>query len=520
MKVATRLIAGFGTVTGIGVIVAGLATWQMKQQAEELEVIANNRMLKVEQFTALKDTLLNVSVLTRNILLSSDTDYEEGLIKQIGASKAHDDQVLAELDKSVHLPEGRALLQQLNDARAAFSVKLFEALDQDKQGLTGVATHLMLTEVQAKQDLIFKAVDASRDMQRRLAHEAANQAITTASRFVILLGSLTLLMLATGGAATWLLVRRLNTALGAEPEALGEVARRVAAGDLSPLPDAHRAPAGSVLASLGGMQHSLAGIVSQVRQGSDSIATGSSQIATGNADLSQRTEAQASNLQETAASMEELSGTVRHNAETAEEARRLADSASQAAARGGELVDGVVGAMNEISASSRTIADIIGVIDGIAFQTNILALNAAVEAARAGEQGKGFAVVSNEVRTLASRSAEAAREIKALIGNSVDRVEAGSRQVDEAGAAMREIVAQVQRVTAMIGAISVASAEQSTGINQVGQAVAQLDQVTQQNAALVEQSAAAAESLRTQAARLAELVSVFKLAEDGVRSRA
>ena len=253
--------------------------------------------------------------------------------------------------------------------------------------------------------------------------------------------------------------------------------------------------------------------IQQVRQAADSIRTASGEIASGNADLSSRTEQTASNLQQTASSMEQLTGTVRHSADAAAQANQLASSAAQVAQRGGSVVSQVVATMDEINASSKKIADIIGVIDGIAFQTNILALNAAVEAARAGEQGRGFAVVAGEVRSLAQRSAEAAKQIKALIGTSVDKVEAGSRLVGDAGQTMSEIVASVQRVSDIIGEISAAAAEQSQGIGQVNTAVTQLDQMTQQNAALVEQSAAAAESLKDQAQRLAGVVARFHLAD-------
>jgi methyl-accepting chemotaxis protein len=291
------------------------------------------------------------------------------------------------------------------------------------------------------------------------------------------------------------------------------IARRVADGDLGSRIEVHHGnELGDLLRSLKHMNENLVAIVGSVRDSSDSIAIGAGQIATGNADLSQRTEQQAGSLQQTASSMEQMTATVRANAEAALAAEKLARSASEVAVRGGATVGTVVSTMDEINASSKKIADIIGVIDGIAFQTNILALNAAVEAARAGEHGRGFAVVAGEVRSLAQRSAQAAREIKTLIATSVERVEAGSRQVGEAGRTMEDIVGQVRRVSDLIAEISAATTEQSGGLGQVGDAVSQLDRVTQQNAALVEQSAAAAESLKQQAARLVGAVSAFKLA--------
>jgi methyl-accepting chemotaxis protein len=307
----------------------------------------------------------------------------------------------------------------------------------------------------------------------------------------------------------WLTLRSVMRQIGGEPALAVSAMRSVADGDLTvTLPGV---PAGSLLAALADMIASLRGTVSQVRTATDSISTASTEIASGNQDLSSRTEHTASNLQETAASMEELTGTVRQSAESARTATQLAEAAAGTARRGGTVVGEVVHTMREINESSRKINDIIGVIDGIAFQTNILALNAAVEAARAGEQGRGFAVVAGEVRSLAQRSAEAAKEIKGLIGTSVDRVEAGTRLVSEAGQTMDEIVASVQRVTDVISEIGAATGEQSQGIAQVGSAVAQLDQMTQQNAALVEESAAAAQSLRDQAQRLAGVVATFRL---------
>ncbi|MBC7995295.1 MAG: HAMP domain-containing protein [Rhizobacter sp.] len=313
---------------------------------------------------------------------------------------------------------------------------------------------------------------------------------------------------AVGGVIAWRISRSI-----VQPVALAkEFAGRIADGDLSHHIDVTgRDEVAEMTKALLRMQQSLAHIVGQVRQSSESIQVASSEVASGNQDLSARTEQTASNLQRAASSMEQLTGTVKQSADSAAQANQLAASAAEVAARGGHVVDQVVTTMNEITASSKKINDIIGVIDGIAFQTNILALNAAVEAARAGEQGRGFAVVASEVRSLAGRSAEAAKEIKGLIGASVERVEAGSRLVADAGSTMNEIVSSVRRVSDIIGEISAASSEQRDGIGQINTSVTQLDQMTQQNAALVEESAAAAESLNEQAKQLAQVVATFQL---------
>jgi methyl-accepting chemotaxis protein-1 (serine sensor receptor) len=314
----------------------------------------------------------------------------------------------------------------------------------------------------------------------------------------------------TGLFVAWRISRNITRVLGAEPDALAQAARRVAEGDLSETAGARVEPR-SVMAAMEDMRLALVAVVGTVRSGVESVATASAQIAQGNSDLSSRTEEQASSLEQTAASMEQLTGTVNSSVDNARQANHLATSASEVAGRGGDVVNQVVTTMNDIQASSRKISDIIGVIDGIAFQTNILALNAAVEAARAGEQGRGFAVVASEVRSLAQRSAQAAKEIKTLIADSVEKVNSGSSLVNEAGQTMTDIVDQVKHVTTLIAEITTASSEQSSGIGQVNQAVSQLDQMTQQNAALVEESAAAAESLRNQAEQLAQAVSLFKL---------
>jgi methyl-accepting chemotaxis protein len=312
----------------------------------------------------------------------------------------------------------------------------------------------------------------------------------------------------------WMISRSILQQLGGEPALLNHITHQIAQGDLTvDIPTS--ASGNSVLHGIQAMRDSLAGVVLRVRQGSEHVSTASAEIAQGNHDLSARTESQASALEETAASMEELGSTVRQNADNARQANQLAVSASTVAVQGGEVVSQVVETMKGITTASNKIADIIGVIDGIAFQTNILALNAAVEAARAGEQGRGFAVVASEVRSLAGRSAEAAKEIKSLIGASVERVEQGNVQAERAGQTMTEVVNAIRRVTDIMGEISAASSEQSAGVSQVGEAVTQMDQATQQNAALVEQMAAAAGSLSGQARELVEAVAVFRIAQGG-----
>jgi len=325
-----------------------------------------------------------------------------------------------------------------------------------------------------------------------------------------MLGLLVASLLIGIGLAVWF-TRRLLDQLGGQPAQAVAMARAVAAGNLASRVALRSGDTHSLMAGLSDMQQSLARAVTQVRQGSESVATASTQIADGNQDLSSRTEQQASALQQTASTMEELGTTVRHNADNARQANTLAQGAASVAVKGGDVMGQVVETMKGINDSSRKIADIITVIDGIAFQTNILALNAAVEAARAGEQGRGFAVVAGEVRSLAQRSAQAAREIKELITASVQRVDQGSSLVDVAGKTMEEIVAAIGRVSSIVGEIAAATSEQSKGLGQVSQAVQQMDEATQRNAALVEQSAAAADSLKQQAQQLVHAVAVFRL---------
>ena len=355
------------------------------------------------------------------------------------------------------------------------------------------------------------------DLEEKRNAIEADKASGLASSFLRWMVVLCAIAVTVGSVAAWYISRGLLRQLGGQPDYAAQIVGSIAAGNLAVQIDTTGSDESSLLYAMKGMRDNLVAIVAQVRAGTVTITTASSEIAGGNLDLSARTETQASTLEETASSMEELTSTVRQNADNARQANALAVSASAVALKGGDVVAQVVDTMASINASSKKIVDIIGVIDGIAFQTNILALNAAVEAARAGEQGRGFAVVAAEVRNLAQRSAAAAHEIKALIGSSVERVEAGAKLVDEAGSTMHEIVSSVKRVTDIMAEISHASAEQTAGIEQVNQAIGQMDAVTQQNSALVEQATAASAALNEEANALAQVVSVFKL---GTESRA
>ncbi|CAH0350788.1 methyl-accepting chemotaxis protein [Aquabacterium sp. CECT 9606] len=411
------------------------------------------------------------------------------------------------IDELARSAEQKQLIKDISEQRNAFQAER-NALLKRKEAGEDVGAEVLAKVFPAAQSYL-ESVERLADFQNKAMQRTKDEADQAAMEGITALTIGTVLALVVGCGLAWALTRSIVVPVRRAQSA----AEAIANGDLSVDVRADSSDEiGQLMQSMQRMVASLHGIVHAVRASSDSIATGSAEIAMGNADLSQRTEEQASNLQQTAASMEQLTATIKQNADTARQASQLASSASAVAVDGGTVVGQVVATMEDITASSRKVADIIGVIDGIAFQTNILALNAAVEAARAGEQGRGFAVVASEVRSLAQRSAQAAKEIKTLIGESVEKVENGTRLVGTAGSTMDDVVKQVKRVTDLIGEITSASIEQSTGIGQIGDAVNQLDQVTQQNAALVEESAAASESLRHQAASLAQTVSVFKLA--------
>ncbi|PTT22043.1 methyl-accepting chemotaxis protein [Acidovorax sp. HMWF029] len=518
LKVSTRLILAFGLLTLIGIVIAAIGALNMRSMAKDLKEVSEDRMVKVAQFSDVNDNLNVIGRLVRNVVISDDPAFRTREKQKIAELRKANSDLLATLDKTITLPRAKELLETIHKNRGNYNKALDRAMEIAEQGDKAAAGALLAGDVQALQDIVFKATDDSRDLQKGIAGKLAAEAAVSAASSTLLMATLGAAMLLLSLVVGWLIVRDLSKALGAEPAELADAAQRVAAGDLSAQLHARRGDEVSVMAAMSAMQQALTGVVTTVRSGADGVATASSEIAQGNSDLSSRTEQQASALEETAASMEELASTVKQNADSARQANQLAVNASTVAVQGGEVVSQVVNTMKVINESSKKIADIISVIDGIAFQTNILALNAAVEAARAGEQGRGFAVVASEVRNLAQRSASAAKDIKALIDNSVAEVERGTSLVDQAGSTMTEVVSAIRRVTDIIGEVSAASNEQSQGVAQVGEAVSQMDQVTQQNAALVEESAAAASSLSTQAQQLLQAVAVFKLSGDAAHS--
>lgn len=461
------------------------------------------------------------AIAARNMVLAESPSEVGSEFAAVSAAHADVQQRLAKLNemiKSDTSDRSRSLVAQMNKVEGLYGPVALNIVSMARNGQKAEA----IAKINIECKPLLAQLIAAAEAYAKFTEDGAQASISdaqdqyNAQRSFLLLVCVSSFIAA--GLAGFLITRSLSRALGAEPAVLGRAAHQIAAGDLHPIFGAESAPTGSVLASLGAMQNNLASIVQDVRSASDAIAHGSADIATGNADLRLRTESQAHALQDTASTMEELGVTVHHNAENARNANGLATSASTVAAAGGKVVGEVVTTMRSINDSSRKIADIVGVIDAIAFQTNILALNAAVEAARAGEHGRGFAVVASEVRSLAARSAASAREIKALIETSVNQVEEGTALVEKAGSTMQEIVTSIQRVSDMVSEISAASAQQSAGVNQVGQAVAQMDHVTQQNNALVDQSAAAAENLKLQAEGLVQAVGAFQLDSGAVKA--
>jgi methyl-accepting chemotaxis protein len=512
MSVAAQLYVSFGVLIALTVLVSGVSLFGMARVDTEADTLHDKWLQGIGNLAELRSAAVEMREFEVKHSRTDDRSYHAEYQDKIKAAQAVAAKALAsyegrgeskaEAEAVAALKKGwgeydKAMGKVLELGRAKKQIDAADISD----GAAAMAFDETMGSLGQLTQLNFEGA--------KVSSQIANQ---TYERSRLLVMALAAVALAVGVVLALLIIRNLLGQLGGEPAVAARVVAAVAAGDLTtPIP-LRPGDATSLMARLRSMQRALTDAVGKVRVGAEHVATSSSQIAQGNHDLSSRTEQQASALQQTAATMEELGTTVRHNADNARQANQLAQGASSVAMKGGGVVGEVVSTMKGINESSRKIADIIAVIDGIAFQTNILALNAAVEAARAGEQGRGFAVVAGEVRSLAQRSAEAAREIKSLINASVERVEQGSALVDQAGRTMQDIVNSIQRVSDVVGEISSASAEQSSGVSQVSQAVSGMDQATQQNAALVEQSAAAAESLRQQAQQLLDAVAVFKVA--------
>jgi methyl-accepting chemotaxis protein len=508
MKLRAKLLVlpSAGGILMIGLCV--LVTLMIQRSERELGELADVRFSRYAQAHTVQGDVAAIHADAYRLMVGIDSIRPDALAAQRKSLQERGEAIAArvgELRKGMPASEAKPI-EALAESGAKYRASLDAAIDLGSgDRKTGIAA--MQTADGHYRD-VEKAAGALLETERRLAAEYAAQGKARDRSAVMILWAAALVSLLAAFAVATVFNRRLLAPLDAARQA----ADSIAAGDLRvKLPEPPADEIGQLISALGRMVGNLRQTVGAIKGSAGQIAVASTEIAFGNNDLSQRTEQQASSLQKTSSSMEQLTGTVATNADNARQANQLALGASEVARRGGEVVEQVVSTMGEISESSRKIADIIGVIDGIAFQTNILALNAAVEAARAGEQGRGFSVVAAEVRSLAQRSAEAAREIKGLITDSVQRVESGGRLVVEAGATMEEIVTSVRRVTDIIGEISSATAEQSAGIGQVNTAVVQLDRMTQQNAALVEESAAAAESLKEQARRLAETIGGFRL---------
>ena len=508
LKIGTRLTLGFASVLALLLLSVGLGIFSL-QRVDQAFADATERQRRsdlADEWAALER--LNADRLLALARANNDPSLATHLTPLMQETSQRIDTLQKDLEAAVTSTEGRALLATIGQQRSQYAGLRRDYFDLLRNGDATAADNLLNTRLLPARQAYLQTIEQFQSFQAQRNTQAAasvSRDIASATIYLAVMAAVALLI---GVGAAYVITRSVTAPVR---QAVG-VAQTIAQGDLTSRISAQRADElGDLLRALQAMQEALQRIVGEVRRSSDGISTASAEIAMGNQDLSARTEQAASSLEETASSMEEITATVRQSADAARQANQLASNAAEVAQRGGAVVHQVVATMQDIEASSQKIADIIQVIDGIAFQTNILALNAAVEAARAGEAGRGFAVVAGEVRSLAQRSAQAAKEIKDLISASVEKVGQGSALVQNAGATMADIVTSVQRVTDIIGEITAAATEQSEGIGQVNVAVNQLDQMTQQNAALVEESAAAAQSLRDQAQRLAQVVSVFRL---------
>ncbi|MBI5927122.1 MAG: MCP four helix bundle domain-containing protein [Aquabacterium sp.] len=510
LRIGQRLAIGFGLLLAMLTLATLFAAWQFNSIGQINQRIIEQDWQKAEAANFINATTRTNARLTMALLITDQPSRLADINQRIDQNKALIDGAMARLDKLVYRTDGRALLKDIKDKRRQFVASFSKVRMLVANGQRAQATELMNSETLEAIDALQAPITALSDLQKQIVSESSQLVQGKIQQAQMLMMLLALTGLMAGVAAAQLISRSITRPL----DQAVLLAQRVAAGDLSTHIDVQgHDELARLLQALQSMNGSLVQIVRHVRTGSGSISTATSEIASGNMDLSQRTEEQASSLQEIAASLEQLTATVQQNLDSGRYANQIAGSAADVALKGGDVVAQVVQTMDAINESSRKIADIIGIIDGIAFQTNILALNAAVEAARAGEQGRGFAVVASEVRSLAGRSASAAKEIKDLINHSVGNVSEGCKLVEQAGSTMDEIVVSVRRVADIMGDLTSAAKEQSAGISQISQAMGQMDQVTQGNAALVEQAAAAAQSLEHQAKSLVASVDVFKLDE-------
>jgi methyl-accepting chemotaxis protein-1 (serine sensor receptor) len=512
MTLKARLSTLIGFLALISILIGSLGVYGLSQSNADLKSVYEDRTVALEQVSRIDRLLVSNRLNLTEALRQTDAAEIKARTDQIEKNIAEIVSTWDSYMATTLTPKEKEIADKLAiDRKRMTTEKMLPAVAALKAGQPEMAAQLS-AQLQSLIPAVTDGINALRKLQ---VDEAKNDYEGSKERYGVMrgivLGAIVLGTLV-GASAGFFLIRDVYHQLGGEPKYASQIVRSIAAGDLTVTVDTSNGDTHSLLFSMQTMQRNLAQTVGEIRVSTDAIATASTQIASGNLDLSTRTEQQASSLEETASAMEELTSTVKQNSDNSNHANQLAISASTVAQQGGSIVAQVVDTMGEINASSRKIVDIIAVIDGIAFQTNILALNAAVEAARAGEQGRGFAVVATEVRNLAQRSAAAAKEIKTLIGDSVEKVEIGARLVDQAGTAMRTIVDSVKNVTDIMEEITAAGNEQTAGIEQINQAIVQMDEVTQQNAALVEQAAAAAASLQDQASSLAEVVGVFKVA--------
>ncbi len=511
LKIGTRLAAGFGIVLLLLLMVAGVAVSRIQNINAATDTMLEDRYVKVTLTRGIQDEVNVQARYIRNATIGAKDPAEVTTsLAKLDDSVQINGKALEKLKAMINSDDGKRQFAAMMEARTGYAQARDTAVKLLRDGKAEEAGQYVLKDLRPPQNKFFDSLKAMVALQEKMMQESAAEARNhgrVAIMATLVLSSIAALAaIVIGVVITRSITVPVNRAV--------EVARTVAAGDLtSRITVTTKDEIGMLLASLAEMNDNLKKIVGEVRHGTEEIATATTEVASGNMDLSSRTEEQASALEETASSMEELTSTVKQNGDNARQANQLAQSAAAVAVRGGEVVSQVVETMESINTSASKIVDIISVIDGIAFQTNILALNAAVEAARAGEQGRGFAVVASEVRNLAQRSASAAKEIKVLIGDSVDKVEAGNKLVSTAGVTMDEVVSSVQRLTSIVGEITAASREQEVGIEQINQAITSMDTVTQQNAALVEEAAAATSALQEQAGKLAQAVSVFKLDE-------